>query len=76
MSLTTWFFLFPQLKIFSFPTLPLGHFLKKKTENGKFPVFFLGDTHSSIKENGIEIENGKLRWGGGDTPHMHQCVAG
>ena len=42
-------------------------------ENGKFPVFFLGDTHSSIKENGIEIENGKLRWGGGDTPHMHQC---
>ena len=78
-------FSFSSAKKFSFPTLPLGHFLRKKMENRnweerKWEISrFLFRGYSLIHQRKWEIENGsesgKLRWGGGERHQRVQCVA-
>ena len=60
-------------KIFSFPTLPLVKFSKRKRDVGKFPFFFWVCVSIPSKKTGSESENEKLRCGGGRTPHTCQC---
>ena len=63
MSLTTWFFLFPQIKFSKFP-LSLMTIFSKKTEHGKFPVFFFRGYSIIQKENGNqELELRMGIWG-------------